>query len=267
VFCEEGGCDEDNAKYSPFNTRCDQLLENSSLRVVADVHHNPTEIKAKTELKMTTKPIRTSHKRDDSPSTNSNPDAIETIETITITNEQKPSHENSTVLDVIEVETVEVLDDPDSVLDDIEAETVEVLDNPAAVKQSQFNRWNSTTSGAGHFEEKSLKLDFEDLKMKQLFAAKRSLETNLFLISLFAFIFLSIILLPKREFYTIIVFSTMKGSLPIFTTMANFGTIQTVFSDYKSSFEKELSIYVLRISKFFPKFKKSRPQFFINKNL
>ncbi len=77
-------------------------------------------------------------------------------------------------------------------------------------------------------------IEMNELKMKQLSAAQRSLQTNLFLITIFTIIFLSVILLPKREFYTLITFSIMKGSMPIFTTMAKFGTVQMVFSQYKS---------------------------------
>jgi len=196
----------------------DQQLENNTnkIRVVADVHQNATERNQNTEAKKTKPKITAKDKIMPLPiNKNSNPDAIATI---SITNEQ-------------------IMSQQDSVFDIIQVENVDVFDQETTIQyQSRLMSSNSR-----QFELKSQNLEINNLKMSQLSAAKRSLQTNLFLLSAFVFCFLSVILLPKREVYTIFTSSVMKGLLPIFTTMANFVTIQKVFSHYKASAERKLS--------------------------
>ena len=80
----------------------------------------------------------------------------------------------------------------------------------------------------------------DDLTERQLLAAKRSLKTNLLLIFAFVFVYGIAILLPRREIFCLIVLSVMKGAMPIFTTIANFGTIQSVVLQYRDFFKLKL---------------------------
>ena len=85
--------------------------------------------------------------------------------------------------------------------------------------------------------------NFNDDKEKceaQILAAKRSLITNMVLTALCvltnsAFVFLSPDFIP---YFTVLVLSTLKGALPISTTVANFGTVVNVISMYLKYFEK-----------------------------
>ena len=62
----------------------------------------------------------------------------------------------------------------------------------------------------------------------------RSLKTNfvLSLVLVVAFLFLALPMNDLRTFYTLLVFTAMKGLMPILTTVANFGTVQSVLSEF-----------------------------------
>ena len=81
----------------------------------------------------------------------------------------------------------------------------------------------------------------EALQAKQLSSAKRSLETNFFLLLAFMSVFVTLIILPKKEVFSLIAFSTMKGAMPILTTIVNFGTIRSVMAQYKEGLKHTLS--------------------------
>ena len=81
----------------------------------------------------------------------------------------------------------------------------------------------------------------EALQAKQLSSAKRSLETNFFLLLAFMLVFVTLIILPKKEVFSSIAFSTMKGAMPILTTIVNFGTIRSVMAQYKEGLKHTLS--------------------------
>jgi len=68
----------------------------------------------------------------------------------------------------------------------------------------------------------------------QISAAKRSNKTNLILGILFFAIFTLATFIPKkiRPYFVSFIFSVMKTSMPVFTTIANFGTIQFVLTQY-----------------------------------
>ncbi len=74
----------------------------------------------------------------------------------------------------------------------------------------------------------------------------RSLITNLSCLSIFVVGHIIIVLLPKSisSFFSVIVFTLVKGALPILTTIANFGTIQFVISQYYDYFQS-LRFYCL----------------------
>jgi hypothetical protein len=119
-------------------------------------------------------------------------------------------------------------------------------------RNKETNSSNDITSQASGSNEnqisseeivKTTKIETEndDLKKRQLTAAKRSLYTNLFLIFTFTFVYAIIVLLPRREIFCLFVLSVMKGSMPIFTTIANFGTIHSVVSQYWDFLKGELS--------------------------
>ena len=68
----------------------------------------------------------------------------------------------------------------------------------------------------------------------QILCAKRSLITNVCLIFFFMVSHCIVVLLPEKErfYFTVIVFAIAKGAMPICTTIANFGTVQFVISQY-----------------------------------
>ena len=72
----------------------------------------------------------------------------------------------------------------------------------------------------------------------QIEAATRSIHTNMFLIAMFIINPILIIWFKKetRAFYAAIIFTTLKGVLPIFSTICNFGTIQSVIMEYYKYF-------------------------------
>jgi hypothetical protein len=74
----------------------------------------------------------------------------------------------------------------------------------------------------------------------QVLAAKRSLITNLVLTALCVLTNSAIVFLPPDfiPYFTVLILSSIKGALPISTTMANFGTVANVISMYLNYFEK-----------------------------
>ena len=68
----------------------------------------------------------------------------------------------------------------------------------------------------------------------QILSAKRSLITNVCLIFFFMASHCIVVLLPEKEriYFCVIVFAIAKGAMPICTTIANFGTVQFVISQY-----------------------------------
>ncbi len=68
----------------------------------------------------------------------------------------------------------------------------------------------------------------------QLAAAKRSLKTNLVLLSTFVVLITILIFVESSipNYFTVIVFTLMKSAMPILTTMANFGTVKQVAGQY-----------------------------------
>ncbi len=72
--------------------------------------------------------------------------------------------------------------------------------------------------------------DNEEAVALEIAATARSLKTNLFMSFVFIVIFFS--LANFSETLSVLVISTMKGLVPIFTTIANFGMIQNVLTLY-----------------------------------
>ena len=68
----------------------------------------------------------------------------------------------------------------------------------------------------------------------EIASSLRSLKTNavLSLVLIAAFLFLAFPMSDWRTFYTLLVFSEMKGLMPIMTTVANFGTVQSILSEF-----------------------------------
>jgi hypothetical protein len=81
----------------------------------------------------------------------------------------------------------------------------------------------------------------EDLKARQLLSAKRSLETNLTLILVSSSVLGIMIIVSQREFFSLIVFSALKGCIPILTTIVNFGTVRCVLAQYRDGLKQTLS--------------------------
>ena len=65
-------------------------------------------------------------------------------------------------------------------------------------------------------------------------AVERSLKTNLALGVFFISALSCMALTPNvwRPYFTLIALSVMKGALPVMTTIANFGTVKTIVSQY-----------------------------------
>jgi len=85
-----------------------------------------------------------------------------------------------------------------------------------------------------HNKELLTNNDSEEKTEAQILAAKRSLITNLVLIGQSLFIDMAMPLIPTEylPFFIVFVFTIMKGALPICTTIANFGTVANVVSQY-----------------------------------
>ena len=68
----------------------------------------------------------------------------------------------------------------------------------------------------------------------QVVAALRSMVTNLVLTLIFILVFGIMMLCStsNRRYYSVIVLNCLKGALPIFTTIANFGTVRFVVLQY-----------------------------------
>jgi hypothetical protein len=77
----------------------------------------------------------------------------------------------------------------------------------------------------------------DSLKVDQISSARRSLKTNLVLITLFILLFFFIFFIPNRQFFSVFIYSVLKGVLPILTTIANFGTIRSVIRQYYHNFK------------------------------
>ena len=75
----------------------------------------------------------------------------------------------------------------------------------------------------------------EDEKIRaQLTAATRSMKTNLTLGVIFIVVLIIFLLVPDvwRPYFIAIVFTVMRGSMPILTAIANFGTVKFVALQY-----------------------------------
>jgi len=77
--------------------------------------------------------------------------------------------------------------------------------------------------------------DAEDIKLKYKNAAKRSLLTNAVVFIIFFIVSGILQMLNDRSITTLMTMSTLKGLLPIATTVANFGNVQSLTKLY---FEK-----------------------------
>ena len=78
----------------------------------------------------------------------------------------------------------------------------------------------------------------KEKRLAQIHSAKRSLVTNLACMSVFFVIFTLIFLLPleTRNYASVFIYSCVKSLMPLLSTVANFGTIQSVFLQYKEYF-------------------------------
>jgi hypothetical protein len=91
---------------------------------------------------------------------------------------------------------------------------------------------NIQNATASVVEIKSQQTDKDNLVSRQLISAKKSLETNLLILVVFFFLFAILIMLPNREFFSVLAFTVLKGAMPLLTTIVNFGTVQSVMRQY-----------------------------------
>jgi len=99
------------------------------------------------------------------------------------------------------------------------------------------------TSTTNSLKNSTYQLNFnddEEICEAQISAAKRSLITNLFLTALCVLANSAFIFLPSdiSPYFAVLVLSSLKGALPISTTIANFGTVSNVISAYLQYFKK-----------------------------
>jgi hypothetical protein len=75
----------------------------------------------------------------------------------------------------------------------------------------------------------------EEKQMAQIDSAKRSLVTNLICISIFFANCILLFFLPVHisYYYGVFFITFVKGLMPVISTVANFGTVRSVFLQYK----------------------------------
>jgi pentapeptide MXKDX repeat protein len=80
----------------------------------------------------------------------------------------------------------------------------------------------------------------EEKTKAQLTAATRSMITNGILGATFLFLWITIIFIPDfwRPYFFVILFSVMRGSMPLMTAIANFGTVKSVALQYLGFFQQ-----------------------------
>jgi hypothetical protein len=87
-----------------------------------------------------------------------------------------------------------------------------------------------------------MKQKSEEKIQAQISAAERSLKTNFVVAGLFFSLFGLLIVMPKtaKAYFTIIYFSLLKTALPVLTAIANFGTVQSVVTQYWKYFKGKI---------------------------
>jgi hypothetical protein len=80
----------------------------------------------------------------------------------------------------------------------------------------------------------------EEKTKAQLTAATRSMITNGILGATFLFLWITIMFIPDfwRPYFFVILFSVMRGSMPLMTAIANFGTVKSVAMQYLGFFQQ-----------------------------
>ena len=147
------------------------------------------------------------------------------------TNAECQNNELTIVVD--NLEAIQILDQEVVHLEDSN-EQIELSDLTFQKNENLKYFMNETNSD---FEIQVLFVN-EEKCLAQIQSAKRSLITNLLLCGLLIVGHVIIALLPtvERIFYSIILFTSVKGALPILSTAANFGTVRYVISQYKLYF-------------------------------
>ena len=86
-----------------------------------------------------------------------------------------------------------------------------------------------------------LRVQAEERRQAEIRAATRSIETNLVLVVIFVVVYGAFIFMSGkvRQSYSLFAFSTLKGLLPICTTIANFGTVHSVMIQYCQYFKSK----------------------------
>ncbi len=89
-----------------------------------------------------------------------------------------------------------------------------------------------------------MKQKSEEKIQAQISAAERSLKTNFVVAGLFFSLFGLLIVMPKtaKAYFTIIYFSLLKTALPVLTAIANFGTVQSVVTQYWKYFKGKIKL-------------------------
>jgi hypothetical protein len=85
----------------------------------------------------------------------------------------------------------------------------------------------------------NVSIENDSNEKSEIVAAARSLKTNILLTSAFILIFVCLAFLS--DYYNVLICSTLKGMVPILTTIANFGKIQTVLLLYCQNAKNQLN--------------------------
>lgn len=103
------------------------------------------------------------------------------------------------------------------------------------VKTSLFSQSISRISS----NDANVSIENDSNEKSEIVAAARSLKTNILLTSAFIIIFVCLAFLS--DYYNVLICSTLKGMVPILTTIANFGKIQTVLLLYCQNAKNQLN--------------------------
>ena len=135
-----------------------------------------------------------------------------------------------------------------SVVNQTETRLISQVGESSVVPKQSFVPYFLQLSEENEEVVKHFNLEAEKKNQAQIQAAKRCLQTNAVLGLLFLLALVSIMMYSRerRAFFSCLVFTIMKSSLPVFTTIANYGTVQFVIFQYwqylkKSSFFQYLS--------------------------
>jgi hypothetical protein len=107
-----------------------------------------------------------------------------------------------------------------NVLETEDAPNPEQIEMAEENAESEMSEPNSVNNESAEITQRKMEIN----------AAILSLKTNLLLCAIFLFVFVFTFVLPQA--LSIIIITTLKGHIPVLTSVANFGKIQQIFTVY-----------------------------------